>query len=322
MWHKMKCVFLDQATFSSSVSFNAIEQTVDSLTGYPLTAPSDVVERCTDTEIIITNKVVITDDVMKQLPSLKLICIAATGTNNVDLPAAQKRGIAVTNVSGYSQHSVAQYVFAQLLDYFANPRAHQQTVEQGLWQKSSSFCVHGVGSQELAGKTLAIIGYGSLGKAVANIAQAFGMKVLISARKGEKQIKEGRVSFEYAIQHADVISLHCPLTSSTNNLIDKNTLALMKTSAILINTARGGVVNESDLLAALQTDQIAFAVLDVLTQEPPSEDNPLLLSKPDNLKITPHIAWASIESQQRLISLVAQNILAFKNHQMLNRVEQ
>jgi glycerate dehydrogenase len=259
--------------------------------------------------------VLLSESVLKQLPQLKLVCIAATGMNNVDLSAAKNLGISVTNVSGYSQASVSQYVFAQMLAYFNKTTHHNKNTKQGHWQNSPTFCYHGEGSQELAGKKIGIIGYGNLGKAVADIAQAFGMEVLIAERVNATDIRKHRHSFIDVLKQADVISLHCPQTPETINLMNSERLALMKTSALLINTARGALVNSRDLLQALKNKQIAHAILDVLEQEPPAASHPLINAlthnEISNLSLTAHIAWASIESQQRLINLIAINIQNF-----------
>lgn len=321
----MKAVFLDSQTFSSSISFAAIEQQVSSLTCYSITTAEQVLERCHDADIILTNKVELTAEMLAQLPQLKLIAITATGYNNIDIEAAAKCNIAVTNVSGYAGNAIAQYVFAQILEYYQQTSHHNTNTAQGLWQKSETFCYHGKAITELAGKTLAIIGYGFLGKSVAKLAKAFDMNVLISERPQSIEVRDGRVSFEQAITQADILSLHCPQTAETTNLINAAVLAKMKPSAMLINTARGMLVNSIDLLAALKDKQIAYAVLDVLEQEPPPEDHPLLIALQqttlDNLKITAHIAWASSESQQRLIHMLSNNIAAFKRGERLSRLD-
>lgn len=317
----MKCVFLDRNTFIDQASTESIESQVTDFTAYNLTQEEHIIERCINANIIITNKVKLSKAILSKLPELRLICIAATGVNNVDLQAAKQLGIAVTNVSGYSTPSVSQYVFAQLLAYFSRPNTHQQVVEQGEWQKSASFCVHGVGSEELAGKHIAIIGYGNLGRAVASIAQAFGMKVLVAERPNAKKTRANRVPFETALQQADIVSLHCPLTNNTEQLFDRHAFSLMKPTAVLVNTARGGIINEQDLLQALIQQEIAYVILDVLQQEPPAANHPLLVQQPANLKITAHIAWASKESQQRLLDLIALNIVDFTQGKTTNRVE-
>jgi glycerate dehydrogenase len=311
----MKAVFLDQQTFSATISLASIESHTSQLTCYATTTNDHIVERCKNANIIITNKVMLSKSILQQLPELRLICISATGMNNVDLLAAQELGISVKNVSAYSKNSVSQYVFAQMLEYFSNTSHHNSNTTHGHWQNSPTFCYHGNGSQELSGKKIGIIGYGCLGKSVAVIAQAFGMELLIAERPNAFEIRENRLNFDEVIKQADVISLHCPQTPETINLINSERLALMKTSALLINTARGSLVNSNDLLHALKNKEISHAVLDVLEQEPPAADHPLikaLINKEiDNLSLTAHIAWASIESQQRLIDLLAINIENF-----------
>ncbi len=317
----MRAVFLDKQTFSPSIELSNIEQQVDELICYDETAHDDVISRCLNAEIIITNKVVLTADILSALPDLKLICISATGFNNVDINAATKLNIAVTNVSGYADQSVSQYVFAQLLDYFQQTAHHNNNTKQGLWSHSNNFCYHGNGFSELAGKTLGIVGYGNLGKAVATIAQAFNMKVIISERPKSTNIRAGRVAFNEVIEQADIISLHCPQTAETELIINSAVLSRMKSNAVLVNTARGALVDEKALLTALQNNDIAYAILDVLTTEPPAKDHLLLISDLTNLKVTAHIAWASSEAQQRLIDLLCENIIAFKSNKRLNRLD-
>lgn len=320
----MRAVFLDSKTFSENISFSAIEQQVSQLICYSTTTPEQVLERCQRADIVITNKVVLTADILAKLPQLTLICITATGYNNVDIDAAKKYNIAVTNVSGYAGNAVAQYVLAQMLAFYQQTSHHNANTKQGHWQQSDIFCYHGNAITELADKTLGLVGYGSLGQAVARLAKAFDMNILISERPGSSEIRSGRLSFDEVITQSDVISLHCPQTADTINLINADTLAKMKPTAMLINTARGALVNSIDLLASLTAKQIAFAVLDVLEQEPPPLDHPLLCAlqanKLDNLKITAHIAWASSEAQQRLINLLSENIAAFKRGEQLNRL--
>ena len=316
----MRAVFLDKETFSSTIELSAIEQNVSELTCYAKTSADEVIQRCLDAEIIITNKVQLTAEILSDLPKLKLICISATGYNNVDIDAAGKLNIAVTNVSGYAGQSIAQYVFAQLLECYQQTSHHNDNTEQGLWSSSDAFCYHGNGICELAGKTLGIIGYGSLGKAVAAIAQAFNMQVLISERPKAARVRTGRIAFDKVIEQADIVSLHCPQTPETENLINAEVLSRMKNTAVLVNTARGALIDEQALLNALKNKYIAYAILDVLTHEPPAADHLLLNSKLANLKITAHIAWASIEAQRRLINLLSKNIIAFTQGERLNRL--
>jgi len=317
----MRAVFLDQQTFNSKTSLSLIQERVAELVCYPTTPADNIIERCINAEIIITNKVVLSAHIINQLPKLKLICIAATGSNNVDIVTAQAQNVAVTNVSGYAQQSVAQYVFAQILEYYNQTSHHNRNTEQGLWQQSETFCYHGNAITELANKTLGIIGYGSLGKAVANIANAFNMKVIIADRPNAPIIRDGRLPFADVMQQADILTLHCPQTTETENLINDQAFDLMKNKSMLINTARGAVINNDALINALTNKKIAYAVLDVLDSEPPAIDHPLLNCHLDNLKITAHIAWASLEAQQRLLDGIAKNIAAFSTNTRLNRLD-
>lgn len=316
----MRAVFLDFQTFSQSLDITPIKKSVGTLTIYQNTAQEDIEKRCLDADIIITNKVILTASILENLSALKLICITATGYNNVDLVASSALNIAVTNVSGYAKNSVSQYVFAQLLSYFSNINEHNQNAAQGLWQKSPTFCLHGNGSVELAGKTMGIIGYGAIGEKIANIAQAFDMKVLIAERADATDIRSGRVDFNQVVSLSDVISLHCPQTPQTEGFFNLDVFKKMKPTAILINTARGALINDEDLLIALNEGEISAAILDVLNQEPPPKDHKLLEAQSDHLIITAHIAWASQQAQQTLMNLVAKNITAFTNNERLNRI--
>jgi glycerate dehydrogenase len=317
----MRAVFLDYQTFSPSLDLSVLRQTVSKLDLYPVTTPAQVLLRSIDAEIVLSNKVILNRAILSQLPHLKLICITATGINNVDIDAARELGIAVTNVSGYAKNSVAQYVFAQLLAYYSQIEDHNNNTRTGQWQASDTFCMHGKGSDELAGKTMGIIGYGALGSKVATIARAFDMRVLIAERPKAVAIRIDRVAFEQVISQADIISLHCPQTAETEGLFNKKIFNGMKDSAVLINTARGALINNHDLLAALNNNQLACAILDVLEQEPPPKDHILLAAQSTKLKITAHIAWASQQAQQALLNLVAANIKAFKQDERTNRID-
>tara|TARA_R110000868_G_scaffold51304_4_gene162871 strand:- start:1213 stop:2166 length:954 start_codon:yes stop_codon:yes gene_type:complete len=317
----MRAVFLDYQTFSQSLDLSTINQVVSNLNLHATTSPSQVVQHSANAEIILTNKVELSRETLSQLPDLKLICVTATGINNVDIAAAKALGIAVTNVSGYAKNTLVQYIFAQLLAHFSQIEHHNRNTQQGLWQKSETFCLHGNGSIELAGKSIAIIGYGALGQKVADIAKAFDMTVLIAERPGATTIRPERMAFLAAIEQADIISLHCPQTPETQGMFNAELFARMKTSAILINTARGALINNQDLLSALNNDEIACAILDVLEQEPPPKDHILLAAQSPKLKITAHIAWASQQAQQALLNLVARNITAFKQGERTNRVD-
>lgn len=317
----MKTVFLDYQTFSKDSDLTSLQQVVDDLTVYATTSPEQVIARCQNAEVVLSNKVLLNREILSQLPKLKLVCITATGINNIDIKAARALNIAVTNVGGYAKNSVAQYVFAQLLAYYSQIAHHNDNCQKGLWQQSDTFCLHGNGSIELAGKSIAIIGYGALGQKVAKIARAFDMKVLIAERPDAATIRPERMAFLAAIEQADIISLHCPQTLETQGMFNAKLFTRMKPSAILINTARGALINNEDLLNALNNEQIACAILDVLEQEPPPKDHILLAAQSPKLKITAHIAWASQQAQQTLLNLVAANISAFKQGLRTNRVD-
>lgn len=316
----MKVVCLDRSTIDSNIDFKGIEGLVENITYHEFTPAEKVVFRCKYAEVIITNKVVLDKVQLEQLPKLKLICIAATGTNNIDIEAATALGIKVCNVKSYSTPSVAQYVFSMLLEHMQKSAHYIENTRQKHWQNSPIFCHFNLPINELNNKVIALIGYGEIAKSVEKIAHAFGMKVLIAERQGATSIRPERVSFEQALQLADVLTLHSPLTADTENLINSHTLALMKPNAILINTARGGLVKSADLLNALKMKRLGAAILDVLEQEPPPSDHILLNCSLDNLYITAHIAWGSLEAQQRLVDGIANNIASFIKGEGLNQL--
>ena len=316
----MNGVMLDaQSIDRGDMDFSSLKSIVPEWQFYDFTGDKDVMGRIQDAEFIITNKVKINKQHLSQANNLKLICVAATGTNNVDLQAARDLGIPVANVTNYATPSVTQHVFCLMLSLFIRIEEYRQAVNDHRWQSSPFFCLLDYPISELAGKTLGIIGYGVLGKAVAALGEAFGMKVLIAARRGEPPA-EDRTSFNQVLEQSDVISLHCPLTDDTRNLIDRDELALMKQSAVIINAARGGIINEQALADALKAGQIAGAGVDVLSEEPPVNGNVLLDLNIPNLIVTPHIAWASVESRQRAINEIALNIDAFLKGEKRNRV--
>ena len=290
---------------------------------YPLTAPGDVVTRLQGATIAITNKVLISAAAVDALPDLKMIAVSATGTNCVDLAACRRRGIVVSNIRGYAVHTVPEHVFSLLLALSRNLLAWRQTIQDGGWQKSAQFCLFDHPIRDLHGATLGLVGGGSLGAGVARLAEAFGMRVLLAERKGATALRPGYTPFDEVLRAADAISLHCPLTAETTGLIGENELRRMKRSALLINTARGGLVDEAALVAALQQGWIAGAGFDVLTVEPPTEGNPLLapelLALP-NFLLTPHVAWASRPAMQSLADQLIDNIEAFAAGSPRNRV--
>ncbi|OUS70204.1 glycerate dehydrogenase [Pseudoalteromonas sp. A601] len=313
----MNITLLDSATLANT-SLAPFEQ-LGNFKHYTLTNADQVLSHSKDAQVLITNKVILNRNTLSQLPQLKLICVAATGTNNIDLNAAKELGIAVTNVADYSTASVVQHTFTLITNLLGNTHRYINDTQQGMWQKSAMFCRLDYTINEIADKKFVIIGYGSLGKAVANVAKAFGANVILCERKGQVP-RKGRTEFTDAIRQADIISIHCPLTDESRDLISAPELLMMKPNAVLINTARGGIVNEAQLAHALSKNQIAGAGFDVLTKEPAAEDNPLVNYTGANLILTPHIAWASEESIKRLVSQVSLNITAFAQGESRNRL--
>lgn len=283
------------------------------------TAPAEVRERIAEADVVVTNKVVLDRSLLASASRLRLVCVAATGTNNLDLDAARALGIAVTNVTAYATPSVVQHVFACILAHFTRLFAYRQAVAEGAWARSGQFCLLDYPIQEIAGRSLGVVGYGELGRGVARVADAFGMEVLIAQRPGGES-QPGRVPLTDLLPRVDVLSLHCPLTESTRDLIGAEELALMRPDALLVNTARGNIVDEAALAAALRAGTLGGAAVDVLSTEPPRDGNPLLAPDIPNLILTPHTAWASRESRQRLVDQVAENIRAFFAGSPRNRV--
>ena len=309
----MKIVILDGYTANpGDMSWKELEE-LGTLAVYDRTRPEETVARAADAEIILTNKVIISREVMAQLPLLKYIGVLATGYNVVDIEAAHERGIIVTNVPAYSTESVAQMVFAHLLTVTNRTEHYAIQNRKGRWTSNSDFCYWDFPHMELAGKTFGIVGLGNIGRRVAEIALAFGMQVKALTSKSANVLPAGieKVDMEELLASSDVISLHCPLTDSTRHLINRETLQHMKPSAILINTGRGPLVDDQAVASALAEEQLAAFCADVLTEEPPKVDNPLL-SQP-NAFITPHIAWATEEARSRLLQVAISNVRAFLN---------
>lgn len=302
-----RAVFLDAATLDrGDIDWSPLEAVAD-CERYRTTAPGEVPGRIAGAQVVITNKVVLDAATLARAPELGLVCVAATGTNNVDLQAARGAGIPVCNVRDYGTPSVAQHVFALILALSTRLLDYDRAVRNGAWRGAENFCLLDFPIAELAGKRLGIVGYGVLGSAVARLGEAFGMELLIAQRPGGEP-RPGRLPLQALLPEVDVLSLHCPLTEQTRGLIGARELAAMKPSALLINTARGGLVDEQALADALRRGVIAGAGFDVLSTEPPREGNPLLAPDIPNLIVTPHIAWASRESRQRLLAQVAENI--------------
>lgn len=317
-------VFLDQDTVNNGdLDLSRLVKALPRWQSYGGTEPGQVAERIADAEVVVSNKVVLSKELLNQAPGLRLVVVAATGTNNVDLAAAAARGVAVCNVRNYATPSVVQHVFALILSLTRHLPEYREAVRAGRWQHSDKFCLLDYPIRELDGLTLGIVGYGELGKAVAGTAEsAFGMRVHVAQRPGTEEPRPGRIPLSQLLPEADILSLHCPLTAQTRGLIGTRELARMKRDALLINTARGGIVDETALAEALRTGTIGGAGVDVLSSEPPQQGNPLLAPDIPNLIVTPHVAWASRESRQRLLDQVADNIQSFLNGQPRNLVNE
>ena len=303
-----KIAVLDRATLvSEPFAFNFPAEVME----YPSTRPEETAARIAGADVVVTNKVVITAEHIATNPQLKLIALAATGVDNVDTAAAKAAGVTVCNIRAYGNESVAEHAFMLMIALMRNLPAYQRDVAAGLWENSPFFCHLGAPMRDLNGKTLAIFGRGNIGKTLATYAQAFKMNVVFAEHKNAQSIRDGYVSFDEAIRSADVVSLNCPLTPQTANMIGEAELQQMKPGAILINCGRGGLVDEAALVAALKYGQIGGAGFDVLTQEPPRDGNPLLKARLPNLIVTPHIAWASQEAANRLFDILLDNINRF-----------
>jgi glycerate dehydrogenase len=316
-------VFLDAATYGD-MPLKLFTDTWN-CTVHQVTAPAETIERIAGHTVAVTNKVVI-DKVILNSPEageLKLIAVAATGTDIIDKDEAAKRGVKVCNVPGYATQSVAQFTMALILELATRAAKYGNAVKSGEWQNSPVFTLLTFPNMELAGKKLGIIGYGDIGQAVAQMARGFGLEILIAARPGSAApIPKDRLSVNELLQQADIVSLHCPLTPATKNLINDRSLALMKPTAFLVNTARGALVDEAALIDALRNKKIAAAALDVISKEPPPPDHPIVqaASELPNLLVTPHTAWSAREARQRLLVDVKANVEAFLRGEPRNLV--
>jgi glycerate dehydrogenase len=324
MSRRQTCVvFLDAATYGD-VSLKRFMDSWD-CTVHQVTSPSETIRRLAGHSVAVTNKVVIDRPVLSSpgAKDLRLIAVAATGTDIIDREEAARRGVKVCNVPGYAAQSVAQFTMALILELATRVGKYGEAVKAGEWQKSPVFSLLTYPTVELNGKKLGIVGYGNIGQTVAKMARGFGMEILISTRPGsESPILRDRIPLEQVLREADVVSLHCPLTSETKNLIDEQSLKLMKPTAFLINTARGALIDEAALVEALSQKRIAAAALDVISREPPPADHPVIRAAKelDNLIVTPHTAWSAREARERLIEEVAENIAAFLQGRDRNRV--
>jgi len=311
----MKIVILDGYTENpGDLSWDALAA-LGELTVYEHTPAEEILERIGDAEIVLTNKTPITAETIAQKPHMRYIGVLATGFNVVDVAAAKAQGVVVSNVPTYGTQAVAQYVFALLLEICHHVGHHNQQVQNGRWTQGRDFCFWDYPLMELAGKTFGVIGYGRIGRAAAQLARAFGMRVMAYSPHGEG---EEMVTLDELLEQSDVISLHCPLTAENTGMINAETIAKMKDGVILINTARGPLINENDLREALLSDKVLGAAVDVVSVEPIRADNPLLGL--DNCLITPHIAWAPRESRQRLMDVAVDNVRAFLEGNPQNNV--
>ncbi len=316
----MKIVVLDGYTLNPGDNpWTSVEQ-LGELTVYDRTPREKVVERARDAEIVLTNKTPITREAIAELPNLQYIGVLATGYDIVDTAAARERGIPVSNVPVYGTDSVAEYVFALITSYFRRPALHSELVKAGEWQKAGDFSFWRTPLAELAGKTIGIVGFGRIGRRVGELARAFKMQVLAYdvCGKAPSSFEVGWAELEELFRVSDVVTLHCNQTPENTGLVSKALLSIMKSQALLINTARGGLVQEQDLADALNHGVIGGAAVDVVSSEPISEDNPLLHAR--NITITPHIAWAALEARRRLMQTTAENIAAFQNGAPINVV--
>ena len=315
----MKIVILDAYTSNpGDLSWERFEQLGD-LTVYDRTYRDQIVERCRDAEIILNNKVELDDEIISQLPKLKYIGILATGFNIVDIESAKKHGITVCNVPTYSTEAVAQLTFSLILEFYNRVAVHDLAVHNGEWTNCKDFCFQKTPLIELTGKTIGIVGFGKIGNAVAKISDAFGMNILCTVHSPKPMPEYNRfkyVSLDELAENSDIISFHCPLTNETKGLVNADFINKMKKNAIIINTARGPIIDESALADALNEGKIAGAAVDVLSCEPPKADNPLLLCK--NCIITPHIAWAGYETRVRLLDVVYSNLKSFLDGKSVN----
>lgn len=316
----MKAVFLDWATMGPDLDLDHLRTLLPKLEVFDVTRGHEVATRIKDAEFVLANKIRLTDELLERCPKLRFIGLTATGTDNVDLEAAARHGVAVCNIRAYCTQSVAEHVFGCLLSLAHNLGAYVDDVRADAWRRSDNFCLLSHPVRELSAMTLGIVGYGELGRGVAALGAAFGMDVIVSIRPGTNEARDDRVSFDELLERCDVISLHCPLNDATRRLFGRDEFLRMKNDAILINTARGGLIDSAALVEALRNGQIAAAAVDVLPVEPPVNGDPLLDYDGHNLIVTPHMAWASNEARQAAIDELAANIEAFLEGHKRNRV--
>jgi glycerate dehydrogenase len=310
-------VFLDRDTLAVELRPPGFEHR---WTDYGATRPEEVFERLRDATVAVVNKVPLRAELLARLPRLRLVAVAATGTDNVDLAFCRERRITVSNVRGYAVRTVPEHVLALTLALRRSLPAYVEDVRGGAWQRAGQFCLLTHTISDLYGSNFGVVGYGTLGRAVAELMRAVGARVLVAEHKGAREVREGRLPFEEVLRQSDAVSLHVPLNEETRGLVGRAELALMKPSSILINCARGGVVDEAALAESLREGRIAGAGVDVLSAEPPQESHPLLSADLPNLIVTPHVAWASREAMSRLADQLVENIEAFIRGQPRNVV--
>ena len=317
----MNIVVLDGFTMNpGDLSWSELEK-LGTLKVYDRTSPEQLLERAADAEAVLTNKTVINASSLRNMPKLKYVGVLATGYNVVDIAVAKDLGIVVTNIPAYSTESVAQMVFAHILNITHSVGSYAQEAHAGVWSRQADFSYTNSPLMELYGKRIGIVGFGNTGSATARIAKAFGMEVLVYTSKSQSALPEGMTkacSMDEIFSTSDIVSLHCPLNDKTAEIVNAHNLSLMKETAILINTGRGGLVNENDLAEALKLHRIKAAGLDVMVNEPPREDNPLLGL--ENCFITPHIAWATYEARVRLMDQAVKNLKSFIEGNVINNV--
>lgn len=317
----MKAVILDyQSLAPQDLNWQALQALPIEWTFYDYTSPADTHQRVQGMDIVLSNKVVLDEALLQANTHIKQIIILATGTNNVDLTAASRLGIPVSNIVAYSTESVVQHTFACLLSLMNRIHEYDKAAKEGYWSHSQTFTLLDFQIQELAGRTLGIIGYGAIGKRVKAVAEAFGMQVVIAESFVGNAGQEGRIPLNTLLATSDVVSIHAPLSPLSRNLIDSKAISLMKKTAILLNMGRGGIVDESALLTALNAGVIKAAATDVLVQEPPALDDPLLQYNKPNLLVTPHVAWASQEARQNMLGQVESIIKGLFSQQRINPV--
>lgn len=316
----MKAVFLDYATMGADLDLGPLRALFADLELFDDSGDDEVAERIRDVDVIFTNKIRLTDSLLNGARNLRFIGLTATGTDNIDLNAAANHGIAVANIRAYCTQSVVEHVFGALLMLTHSLEEYRSSVRAGDWHKSTQACMLSHPIRELSGMTMGIVGFGALGQGVAAAARAFGMKIIVAARPGSKNVAADRVGFAEFLERADVISLHCPLTDASRNLFDAQAFARMKPGSILINTARGALVDSAALVAALSSGHLFGAAVDVLAVEPPVAGEPLLDYVSDRLIVTPHIAWGTGRARQNAIDELAANAAAFLEGTARNRV--